>query len=402
MDAGFYRAFEDRYRGERDDILQRLRAYEPFTLPYVQQNTEAAAPAVLDIGCGRGEWLELLRQQGFQVQGVDLDAGMLEACHERGLAAVQGDGIAYVTQQPADSLTLVSAFHVVEHIPFEAVIAMARAAHKALKAGGLIILETPNPENIVVASRDFYLDPSHQKPIPPQLLAFVLEYVGFERVKIVRLNENDYMREPEANLSLWNVLSGVSPDYAVVAQKGGSARYEQALEAAFALDYGVGVDTLALRYQDRAQYHLDQVLTQSKQMFAQQQELLEQTREDYHGYQAFVEERFMKIFSSWNWRLGAPIRFVQLQVRRVREKGLRACLRRLPYKLGWWRISQKLGKRKSAVMASAEQAEMAAKNRSAGIEVDLSSVHPKQWEQYSRHEASPSQSPLEQWHRERG
>lgn len=249
MEAGFYRAFEDRYRGSRDDILQRLCAYESFTTPYLQ--VSATTPLALDIGCGRGEWLQLLQGQGFDVQGIDLDAGMLAACTERGLPVLQGDGIAYMAEQSDNSLTIVSAFHVVEHIPFEAIIQLAKQALRALQPGGLLIFETPNADNLLVASRDFYLDPSHEKPLPADLLAFVLEYVGFERVKIVRLNENSGLHNPEAEIGLWDTVSGVSPDYAVIAQKGGSPALQAALDDAFTKDYGIRLEDLMMRYEQQ-------------------------------------------------------------------------------------------------------------------------------------------------------
>lgn len=249
MEAGFYRAFEDRHRGSRDLILQRLRAYEPFTLPYVSTTQDSTVPPkALDIGCGRGEWLQLLQSQGFAAQGIDLDAGMLTACTEHGLTAIQGDGLAYLAQQPEQSLSIVSAFHVVEHIPFDAVIQLAKEALRALQPGGLVILETPNPENVLVACNDFYLDPSHEKPIPPHLLAFVLEYVGFTRVKIVRLNENPALHQAQVELGVWDTVSGASPDYAVVAQKGGHETLEKALAPAFEQDYGLDLQSLMLRY----------------------------------------------------------------------------------------------------------------------------------------------------------
>ena len=90
----------------------------------------------------------------------------------------------------ADSLTVVSAFHVVEHIPFETLRQLVDEAYRVLKPGGLLILETPNSENLVVGTSSFYLDPTHQRPLPAQLLTFVVEYAGFERVKTLYLQEH--------------------------------------------------------------------------------------------------------------------------------------------------------------------------------------------------------------------
>lgn len=247
MSAGFYRAFEDRYRGARETIKERLRAYEPFIAPLAGLQTP---PRALDVGCGRGEWIELLGEQGFAARGVDLDDGMLAACRERGLDVELGDAIACLRRLPDASLTLVSAFHLVEHIPFELLQALVAEAQRVLVPGGLLIMETPNAENLVVGATSFYLDPTHLRPLPPQLLAFVTEYGGFPRHKVVRLQEDAALRG-DAPIGLINVLDGVSPDYAVVAQKDAPAAVLAPFAPAFAADYGLALGTLAQRFEQR-------------------------------------------------------------------------------------------------------------------------------------------------------
>jgi O-antigen chain-terminating methyltransferase len=182
----FYRAFEDRFRGSRELIRSRLAIYTPF-LDLVQKR--AGDDVALDLGCGRGEWLELLRDRNFDATGVDLDESMLAACRERNLSVIKGDAIEYLKKIPDSSLTLISGFHVAEHLPFEKLQVLVYEAHRALKPGGILILETPNPENFQVSTLTFYLDPTHNHPIPPQLLSFLTEYYGFDRNKIVRLQE---------------------------------------------------------------------------------------------------------------------------------------------------------------------------------------------------------------------
>ncbi|CAN7708061.1 class I SAM-dependent methyltransferase [Duganella sp. LjRoot269] len=247
MSAGFYRAFEDRYRGARAIIKDRLRAYLPFIAPLA---TLQQPPAALDLGCGRGEWLELLGEQGFHARGVDLDEGMLAACRERGLDVELGDAIACLRALPDRSLALVSAFHLVEHIPFELLQALVAEAQRVLLPGGLLIMETPNPENLVVGASSFYLDPTHLRPLPPQLLAFVTEFGGFGRHKVVRLQEEAGLRG-DAPVGLINVLDGVSPDYAVVAQKDAGGAVLAPFEAAFGAGYGLALAQLAQRFEQR-------------------------------------------------------------------------------------------------------------------------------------------------------
>lgn len=250
MSGNFYRAFEDRHRGSRALIKQRLRVYEPFL--QALKEADEACPA-LDIGCGRGEWLELLIEQGFQAQGVDLDDGMLQACRDRGLPAVQGDALSALQALPAESQTLISGFHIVEHIPFSVLQELVSEALRVLKPGGLLILETPNAENLVVGTNSFYLDPTHERPLPHQLLEFLVEYSGFARQKILRLQEAPQVRETD-QLQLLDVLGGSSPDYAVVAQKHADNDRYDVLASAFEKDFGVSLGSLAQRYEQQLQH----------------------------------------------------------------------------------------------------------------------------------------------------
>lgn len=264
--SNFYRAFEDRHRGSRELIKSRLTAYLPFLIPL----TSASTPTALDLGCGRGEWLELLGETGFRARGVDLDEGMLAACRERGLDVTTEDALASMRAQPDASLALVSAFHLVEHIPFESVQELITEALRALQPGGLLIMETPNPENLVVATSGFYMDPSHLRPIPPQLLEFVVEFGGFARHRVVRLQEPPQLHG-NAPLELMNVLNGVSPDYSVVAQKSAELSTTMPFDPVFAAPFGLDLATLAQRYQtqqDSRQGELNASLTQLTERIA--------------------------------------------------------------------------------------------------------------------------------------
>ncbi|GEM_PF-1402357 len=249
MDDGFYRAFEDRYRGSRELIKLRLRTYLPFVRPLLDFYGKGEA---LDLGCGRGEWIELLAEAGFDATGVDLDNTQLAACKELGLNVRIADAIDFIKRLPDANLALLTAFHLVEHLQFSQLQVLVKEALRVLKPGGLLILETPNPENILTGTSNFYLDPMHQRPIPPQLLSFLPEYYGFRRVKILRLQET--ARPPEEEkMSLFDVLNGVSQDYSVIAQRDGDQNILAATRAAFDADTGCTLEQIISRYENYAE-----------------------------------------------------------------------------------------------------------------------------------------------------
>lgn len=244
----FYKAFEDQHRGSREIIKSRLAVYMPFIQKIQEVHPNATA---LDLGCGRGEWLELLKDHQLSASGIDLDDSMLSACRSRGLNVQTGDAIAHLKSLPADSLSIVSGFHIAEHLSLGDLEALIKEALRVLKPAGLLILEAPNTENLVVGTSSFYLDPTHQRPLPSALLSFLVGYLGFTRSKVLGVQESVPLREEHGPTSLFAVLSGVSPDYAVIAQKAGDASTVASFDMVFAKEYGLTLELLANRYQER-------------------------------------------------------------------------------------------------------------------------------------------------------
>jgi SAM-dependent methyltransferase len=180
-----YADFEDTFRGSQELVESRLSAY----LPWVMEGFRAKKrPSWLDLGCGRGEWLRLLAKEGIDARGVDGNPGMVSRAFADGLAVELGDLIPYLGAVPSASLDGLSAFHVVEHLPLEALISLLREGQRVLRPGGLLILETPNPENLQVGANTFYLDPTHRRPIPPAFLEFLVKRMGWNAVVVQRLH----------------------------------------------------------------------------------------------------------------------------------------------------------------------------------------------------------------------
>jgi O-antigen chain-terminating methyltransferase len=217
---GIYAAFENKFRGKRQDIKHRVSIYLPKLL---EAGIGAADKPVIDVGCGRGEWLELLKEHGLHGRGVDLNKISLAYCADIGLDVIECDAVEYLRRLPADSVGAVTGFHIVEHLPFFDLVSLLQETTRVLHAGGIAIFETPNPENVLVGSNTFYLDPTHRNPSPPATLEFIVEATGLRDVTIVSLHPY-----PE-----WNKVKSDDPvleefvntrffgpqDYAVIGRK---------------------------------------------------------------------------------------------------------------------------------------------------------------------------------------
>lgn len=240
----FYRDFEDTFRGPSDVIKERLAVYREFVALLA---TLPGPCEALDLGCGRGEWLEILASMGVRARGVDQDEGMVDRCRDRGLSVFQGDAIASLRGCPNSSLAAITGFHIAEHLPFADIQELAQEALRALRPGGLLILETPNPDNIISASSGFFVDPTHLRPLPDVLLKFVMDYYGFARTKVLRLQESTHLYDAD-RMRLADVLGGASPDYGVIAQKAADPEVMQRFDGAFAREHGISTADLSARY----------------------------------------------------------------------------------------------------------------------------------------------------------
>ncbi len=212
-------AFEDRFRGSIAEIKLRLRSHlDRFRgLPSLFPGRP-----LLDIGCGRGEWLELLGECGIDAYGVDRNAHAVDACNRRGLEARHADALTHLAQLPDGALGAITIFHLVEHLKLDDLLQLLEQARRTLVTDGLLLIETPNPESIKVGASTFHYDPTHIRPIPPLLGQFLVESRGFVGVEIVRLNpypDASLVQEKSEVADRLNELMFGPQDYAILARK---------------------------------------------------------------------------------------------------------------------------------------------------------------------------------------
>jgi SAM-dependent methyltransferase len=170
-----YCGFEDHFRGDEEEIKEHQRRY----LEYFK-----GAEQVLDVGCGRGEFLELLREVGIKAKGIDANLDMVLLCQEKGLDVIQGDALDYLEALSDASLDGIFAAQFIEHLPPNAIVSFVQLCHRKLKPNGGILLETPNPQCLTTMACGFYLNFSHLWPCHPEAMRYLLESMRFRDVRL--------------------------------------------------------------------------------------------------------------------------------------------------------------------------------------------------------------------------
>lgn len=181
----FFAAFANEFRGDPADIKAGLRRYIPCL------HSAGIKDNILDIGCGRGEWLELLKEEHLEGRGIEINPVLAEQMRAKRFDVIEADALAALRGLANKSLNAVTAFHFIEHLQFENFIQLLCEIERTLKPGGLVIFETPNPKNLVVGACNFYADPSHTKPYFPETLHFILGRRGFVDVRLEYVNPVD-------------------------------------------------------------------------------------------------------------------------------------------------------------------------------------------------------------------
>lgn len=217
-----YFEFENQFRGSREEIKQRFQIY----LPYLEGKKTA-----LDLGCGRGEFLEVARENGILAKGVDILGDFVEYCNNCGLHVEHGDIIRFL--EKAEQVDVIFAGQVIEHLEVEYILNMCKLVYERLVDGGVFILETPNPTTLAIYTNAFYIDPSHKKPVHPMFIQYCLSKIGFSKIEIrfpestrpdcrVPLLKGDgilNLNEFNESIQVLNDLLYGSQDYIIIATK---------------------------------------------------------------------------------------------------------------------------------------------------------------------------------------
>ena len=212
-----YERFEDRFRPEKS-VRERQQEYVELL---------RGKSRVVDLGCGRGELIEMLKAEGVPAYGVEIDADFVAVLEEKGIEVVAEDAVAHLEQLEEGAVDGIVGSHVIEHLAPSAVSRLVALAGEKLREGGILILETPNPESVVAGSINFHRDLTHVRPIHPDTLAFLCESAGFSDVETRRLSPvPDEERLPlpgerglDEIVEQLNALLYGFQDYAIVARK---------------------------------------------------------------------------------------------------------------------------------------------------------------------------------------
>jgi SAM-dependent methyltransferase len=219
IDDGLYVALENHFRGSRDIVAERQREYLSALPSTITETTP-----LIDLGCGRGEWLAVLRENHIAAVGVDSNSVCAAECRESGLNVHEQDLLTFLAERPDASVGAYTMFQVLEHLPFPVLLEALRHIRRTLVAGGLLIAEVPNAKNLRVASGTFWIDPTHQRPLFPELLLFLATELGFNKAEGRYVNDfspkHDLDGLPEgAQVALQSILYAIDGpgDFALLA-----------------------------------------------------------------------------------------------------------------------------------------------------------------------------------------
>jgi len=214
-ESNYYLEFENNFRGKRQDILDRLSIYDSL-IDTIINNSDVEN--LLDLGCGRGEFLQRVSKKIPNSIGIEFDSNMISLCKENGLNIIEGDVIQSLANYDDESISIITIFHVIEHLNNDDLSQLIKECYRILNKDGVLIIETPSIDSILVSTKQFYIDPTHINHIHPEGLNFLLQHIGFQQSKYFFIHggplSNDFP------LKITRILNGVAQDLLFVCAKG--------------------------------------------------------------------------------------------------------------------------------------------------------------------------------------
>ena len=311
MEEKFYLRFENLHRGDSKTLLAKFRVYEPIISLIC---CEVDNPKFLDIGCGNGEFLAFIASFGGDAIGVEKNSAYSEGKNNT-LILEYSDALSWLKRQDDSSFDFVSAIHVIEHLEFSYLYEMVREIKRVLKESGIILFETPNPDNVTVATKNFYTDPTHLRLIPSSLLSFIVKDHGFSVTHKWGVNEKPHV---EKSTCIHDVIGGASPDYTIfglVNENAFGGKAEKLLRSPKGRSTKDMCDFFEARYQHDYAIVLKEFKKIDSKIFEQNCYFRDQMFRLRHSF----ELELSNIYNSKSWKITAPLRSVANRFRVVKK-----------------------------------------------------------------------------------
>ena len=300
MESDFYFEFENKFRGDQDAISKALGIYDSLihqTLNHVSN------PKILDIGCGRGEFLEKWKKYIPNVLGIENDSRMVSVCESKGLNIIENNALEALQILPDNSISIITIFHMVEHLEYNQLFQILVECSRILQKNGVLIIETPSIDNLIVSTNSFYLDHSHKTHINAESFSFMIENNGFIKAKHYFLRGGP-LQNTEHN-KLTRLLNGVAQDLLFVATKSQFMADDLFnINNTWELQLNVGITTMkaAIEYDlaNLKQYQLlNQKILMQQRLLDKQGKLLNDLNQNLLNVQSNLKYFFqiMRLFS---------------------------------------------------------------------------------------------------------
>ncbi len=315
----FYLSFENKFRGTREDIINSLSNYDG-SLNYCCNKFDL--PKLLDIGCGRGEWLQKLKEFGLDATGIEINPRMVQTCRDLQLDVLEGDAISLMNSFEDQTFAIISIFHVIEHLNSDYLDELLSQCRRLLCPEGLLIIETPSIDNLIVSSNHFYLDSTHITHINADQITFRLQNFGFKSSRSYFINSGPLSNAD--NMNLTKVLNGISQDLCIISSLSGFLNDDlnkNKLMIEESLDIGLTTLNAASDFDRDLNLLRNKVFHQNLEIFELRQNLID-LQKSFHRFDSY----FHKIRSNFCYKLAKYIIKALIKIKNICILTLRSIL----------------------------------------------------------------------------